>query len=40
MVKQAKWSELKAKGFDTLGGWTTNHHQSHMVYEYLDEKFV
>jgi hypothetical protein len=40
MVKECKWADLKAKGFDTLGGWTTNPHQSHLVYEHLDEKFV
>lgn len=36
MVKEAKWAELKAKNFETGNGWTTNHHQSHMVYEYLE----
>lgn len=40
MVKECKWADLKAKGFDTLNGWTTNPHQSHMVYEHLEEKFV
>lgn len=36
MVKECKIDQLKAKGFDTMGGWTTNPHQSHMVYEFLD----
>ena len=36
MVKECKWSSLKAKGFDTMNGWTTNPHQSHVVYESLD----
>jgi hypothetical protein len=40
MVKGCKFDQLKAKGFDAVGGWSTNHHQSHMVYEYLDEIFV
>ena len=40
MVKQARWSEVKDKGFDFMGGWSTNPNQSHMVYEYLNEVHV
>ena len=40
MVKEASWAELKAKGFEPVGGWSTNPHQSHLVYELLNEKFV
>lgn len=40
MVKQGSWTELKAKGFDPIGGWSTNPHQSHLVYDLLEEKFV
>ena len=36
MVKQCKWADLKAKGFEPINGWTTNPHQSHIVYEYLE----
>lgn len=36
MVKECIWQGLIQKGFETMGGWTTNPHQSHMVYEYLD----
>jgi len=32
MVKECKVDKLKQKGFDTMGGWTTNPHQSHLVY--------
>ena len=39
-VKQAKWNEIKEKGFDLSGSWSTNPHQSHLVYEHLDECFV
>lgn len=40
MVKECSWENLKNKGFETLGGWSTNPHQSHIVYEHLDEILV
>lgn len=36
MVRQGTWEGIKAKGFNVGAGWSTNPHQSHMVYPHLD----
>lgn len=40
MVRKSKWSEIKEKGFEFSGAWSTNPHQSHQIYEYLSEDFT
>lgn len=40
MVKKATWEEVKGAGFSLGPEWSTNPHQSHLVYPHLKETHV